>query len=492
MGSAASTQAAQPPTAEQLAHLRAAWPPGSLCIIGGLQSGVGQQLNGRLAEVRELDEKSGRLCLRLNPEHDQGQWKKIRHVNVHQATLVLPSSDDGVPECRFCMDTRDEALVSPCQCRGSAGAVHLGCIQQAYKSLQRFDYPTCPSCKERYESSVAAMLLEGARESLDKIFEIGMPVQLVGLTGNPVLNGQEGLLKSYDINTGRWQVIMRDSIDIKAVRPENLLPPTLDENHRVKRLNVMRCLGIAYSSANQPSKAAHFMEKAVSLEEHQFGKEDLDLAAPLTNLGIIYIQLKELDKAMGVLQRALAIKERNLGEDHYDIAATLSSLGHVRQMSGDFEGARRDLERALELTEGHHGSQHNDLVPSLTLLGNVCREQGEAQKGAGYLERSLAIQERSVGKHHISLASTLNDLSKAYEAAGDGPTALVAIERALAITERELGPKHSALIPLLQRLQEFYTAQGSEADAANAAARAATLLGNMLHSGTLPNLFAGS
>jgi len=37
------------------------WPIGSLCVIHGLQSDAGQQLNERLGEVRGMDEATGRL-----------------------------------------------------------------------------------------------------------------------------------------------------------------------------------------------------------------------------------------------------------------------------------------------------------------------------------------------------------------------------------------------------------------------------------------------
>ena len=87
MGSAAATQARGPPTNEQLDALRKTWPVGSICAITGLQSGAAQHLNGKLGEVRALDEATGRMCLRLHPKDGVSKWKKVRPLNMRNAMI---------------------------------------------------------------------------------------------------------------------------------------------------------------------------------------------------------------------------------------------------------------------------------------------------------------------------------------------------------------------------------------------------------------------
>jgi len=64
------------------------WPTGTLCIIQGLQSEAGQLLNGLLAEVRGIDEKTGRVCLRLNRRDKKEQWKKLKAENLCLSPLA--------------------------------------------------------------------------------------------------------------------------------------------------------------------------------------------------------------------------------------------------------------------------------------------------------------------------------------------------------------------------------------------------------------------
>eukprot|EP00928_Gymnodinium_smaydae_P058275 TRINITY_DN41490_c0_g1_i1.p1 TRINITY_DN41490_c0_g1~~TRINITY_DN41490_c0_g1_i1.p1 ORF type:complete len:222 (-),score=14.79 TRINITY_DN41490_c0_g1_i1:60-725(-) len=150
----------QPPTA---ASLQVDWPAGSLCVVHGLQSESGKQLNRRLGEVRGLDAESGRICVRMHPDDPPPKWKKLKADNLRRA----PVAGKG-PRCFMCQQgVTDEPLLRPCKCDASASGCHLKCLQIAALAYAEPQYPSCRLCKQEYDSITAVMLLENIRECWD-------------------------------------------------------------------------------------------------------------------------------------------------------------------------------------------------------------------------------------------------------------------------------------------------------------------------------------
>eukprot|EP00927_Polykrikos_kofoidii_P046081 TRINITY_DN40274_c0_g1_i1.p1 TRINITY_DN40274_c0_g1~~TRINITY_DN40274_c0_g1_i1.p1 ORF type:complete len:865 (+),score=168.48 TRINITY_DN40274_c0_g1_i1:342-2936(+) len=54
------------------------------------------------------------------------------------------------------------------------------------------------------------------------VFNFGDIVMVKGLKAAAYLNGQHGKLGRFDVSTGRWEVILADTGEAKAVKPENL------------------------------------------------------------------------------------------------------------------------------------------------------------------------------------------------------------------------------------------------------------------------------
>ena len=62
----------------------------------------------------------------------------------------------------------------------------------------------------------------GTRMSSNVILDVGTSVELIALKGRPDLNGQRGLIRSWDIERGRYGV--RVGNETVAIRPSNLVP----------------------------------------------------------------------------------------------------------------------------------------------------------------------------------------------------------------------------------------------------------------------------
>ena len=77
--------------------------------------------------------------------------------------MIKTNAIDAEATCRYCLESGGDGqrLVRPCLCRGTAGAVHLRCLQEAYVARRgKDDYPVCPTCKGAYEGHIAVMCLE--------------------------------------------------------------------------------------------------------------------------------------------------------------------------------------------------------------------------------------------------------------------------------------------------------------------------------------------
>lgn len=354
----------------------------------------------------------------------------------------------------------------------------MRCLQDAYeaKTHASVEYPACPTCKHHYHGSLALMLLDLKRERLEAMLKPGMRVLVVGLAASQY-NGLAANLLEYDSGTLRWKVRLGND-DIKAIRTENLVQEDSELQHT--KVNTLRSLGIAYSSANEPQNAATLLERAVRIEEQLFGENEEDLSVTLTNLGIIYSQLKEGSKAVEVLQRALALKEPGVGPNAVELVPTLSSLGMARLEIGEAEAALKTLERALDIGETKLGKEHADLVPTLLHAASACRKLDRHARAVELTERALRAQERQLGEGHAALASTLADLGAACGALGDRDRQIQVLERAYACALAGVGVagQHdlAMLLPILTSLREAYQDIGDQSKAQVCEERSRALL----------------
>lgn len=117
------------PDEDTLARMRRMWPPGSKCKIHSLKSAAGQHLNGLEAEVREVDEATGRLILRLQPGDELSKWKKVKPENVYWegVTFTCEGEHSGLIE---------EVRALVCQAAGCPQAIEATLITELQQKLR--------------------------------------------------------------------------------------------------------------------------------------------------------------------------------------------------------------------------------------------------------------------------------------------------------------------------------------------------------------------
>jgi len=81
-------------------------------------------------------------------------------------------------------------------------------------------------------------------------------------------------------------------------------------------------------------------------------KEDLPLAASLSDEARLYYQQGEYAEAERFYRRSLAIREKALGPDHPDVATSLDNLAELYQAQGKYAEAEPLLQRSLAIRKG--------------------------------------------------------------------------------------------------------------------------------------------
>ncbi len=102
-------------------------------------------------------------------------------------------------------------------------------------------------------------------------------------------------------------------------------------------------------------------------------------------------------RAVELLERALVINEREYGPDHVEVALVLNNLGNACGSLGDHGKQKELLERALVIFGCKYGPDHVEVAKTLTNLGNAYGSLGDYGKQKELLERALVINEREYG-----------------------------------------------------------------------------------------------
>ena len=109
----------------------------------------------------QVDQRTGRLAVRLLPTDPKSAWKLLRHENLRPSALQVLDTD---AQCAICLDEASDengVLVRACSCRNEGGGMHIGCCAKAFAAQSRGapTFPSCPTCKTHYAGKVAVTIL---------------------------------------------------------------------------------------------------------------------------------------------------------------------------------------------------------------------------------------------------------------------------------------------------------------------------------------------
>lgn len=229
--------------------------------------------------------------------------------------------------------------------------------------------------------------------------------------------------------------------------------------------DVHRLRGMLLTNAGDPLQAEQEMDRAVELDEAEYGAGHPKTVLSLQTRCNVYSALGRYDDAIACNERALEIQAERLGPSHPTIAVAKHNIGGLHARLGQFSLALEALQAGLDIRERALGPDHVDVAKSLLTLGAVTAMMGEVEKAEPHLVRAVQILEKSAGPSDPLLARGLVNLANAQLDRTDLVAARRSAERALAIQESALGPKHPQLANTLSVLASLEQEEGDLAAA---------------------------
>ena len=170
---------------------------------------------------------------------------------------------------------------------------------------------------------------------------------------------------------------------------------------------IVNNLAAVYYSQGDFTDARAMFERALKLDEAQFGSSHPNVAIDVSNLGVVMKNTGDLVGARTMYERAIKIDEASFGPDHPNVAIRVNNLGLVIEASGDLIGARTLYERALKIWEKALGEEHPNVATAINNLGIVMKKSGDSTGARTLLERALRIREKVFEKEHPDVAISL-------------------------------------------------------------------------------------
>jgi tetratricopeptide (TPR) repeat protein len=190
------------------------------------------------------------------------------------------------------------------------------------------------------------------------------------------------------------------------------------------------------------NEAKPLYERALAIDEREFGPEHLRTTTSLNNLAGLLRDQHDYAAARPLYERALAIDEKVSGPEHPDTVTTLSNLALVLHDQGDLTGARPLYERALTIRERVLGREHPDTAMSLNNLATLLHEQGDNSAAQPLYERALEIYEKTSDPEHPVMNLARTNLARLLLSSGNATESLLLTDTALAAHEKVLGQNH--------------------------------------------------
>ncbi|MBM3270981.1 MAG: tetratricopeptide repeat protein, partial [Candidatus Sericytochromatia bacterium] len=149
---------------------------------------------------------------------------------------------------------------------------------------------------------------------------------------------------------------------------------------------------MALSRIGQVHDAYRLCRDAIALAERTYGRDSVDLAAPLNNLAQLALELDRQDEAEHHTRRALAIVRQH-GRTHLH-AALVDNLGSLCLESGKVSEAEALYREALDIVSSGVGEDHPDAACCLNNLASLLSRTGRLNEAEQMFRKSLGICER--------------------------------------------------------------------------------------------------
>ena len=218
---------------------------------------------------------------------------------------------------------------------------------------------------------------------------------------------------------------------------------------------VLGPLAQVYIDLDLETDAAHMLEETLAIRDADDATEPATMQRLLYDLANLKRVLGEFEQGESLYHRLLAMTPEGSGERPY----VLAGLGLVYSEQARFVEAREALEEAIAITRSS-GSDRRALAYHLNNLGFVLASLGDCEEAVRVYTETLEIKRETLGSDHRDTAVTLGNLANAYAEIGELDRARSLHEEVLAIRERVAGRNSAAVGTSLRDLARIDLATG--------------------------------
>ena len=217
-------------------------------------------------------------------------------------------------------------------------------------------------------------------------------------------------------------------------------------------------LGEAFRNLSIPSEAIPLLERALALQNENYGVSSVESAEVLLSLGQARAAQFEWAQAERHLRQSLDIRTAELGET---APGTIESRRALARVLGGV-GQERQAEPLLRQSLAALKVQGNDidLAGVQAELAELLASRGVLSEAEDLARQSLALRTKVYGEEHASVAASLDVLGRVLLLADRGFMAEPHLRHALALRRRLLGTDHELTVRSMERLATAVEATG--------------------------------
>lgn len=198
------------------------------------------------------------------------------------------------------------------------------------------------------------------------------------------------------------------------------------------------------------TEARPLFERALTMAEDEYGKNDPRVAMILDHLSETLAELGETRKAMDAIAQGLTIVDEAFERQSLESIQYHVNYANRLRSAGNFQESKSVLEECLTCIEADSDDALSPaLRPALVALSAVLFDLGEVHRASSMIERALQLDPE---QSEIDVAVMLNNLAAALLREGDAERATEFLAQALYINQRTYGPNHPAVAVALNNL----------------------------------------
>ncbi|MBX3394543.1 MAG: serine/threonine protein kinase [Phycisphaerae bacterium] len=233
------------------------------------------------------------------------------------------------------------------------------------------------------------------------------------------------------------------------------------------RATLLNDLGSLMTAAGDPTRAAAFLNDALSIRSDTLGEANADTIESMNNLASALFATGDTSSAEPVCRRLLAATESAFGADDPRTLTAANNLAMTLYPQKKLSEAETLLQRALAGRREALGADDRRTGATAHSLGLVLFDQGRFDASAEAFREALNCFGEKLPRSHVKVVDTQSRLGASLAASGRFDEAEPYLIDSFDALQAKLGRLHPDVIAARQRIIEMYRTWGKPEKAAD-------------------------